>query len=85
MYKKVMTIDDNSKQYNGERDYGQNAYLFRGQWEGQTQASEPEETKQLALEWSHMVVVVIDYGDYKPEEVEEEQVTVEQEPRVKTQ
>jgi len=37
----------------------------------------------LALEWSHMVVVVIDYGDYKPEEVVEEQVTVEQEPRVK--
>ena len=30
-----------------------------------------------------MVVVVIDYGDYKPEEVAEEQVTVEQEPRVK--
>jgi len=29
------------------------------------------------------VVVVIDYGDYKPEEVVEEQVTVEQEPRVK--
>jgi len=22
MYKKVITIDDNSKQYNGERDYG---------------------------------------------------------------
>jgi len=30
-----------------------------------------------------MVVVVIDYGDYKPKEVVEEQVTVEQEPRVK--
>ena len=35
-----------------------------------------------------MVVVVIDYDDYKPEEVVEEQVTVEQvtveqEPRVK--
>ena len=31
------------------------------------------------------MVVVIDYGDYKPEEVVEQQVTVEQEPRVKTQ
>jgi len=30
-----------------------------------------------------MVVVVIDYDDYKPEEVVEEQVTMEQEPRVK--
>ena len=72
MYKKVMTIDDNSNQYNGERDYGQNTYLFGGQQEGQTQVSKLEETEQLALEWNHTVVVVISYGDYKPEEVVEE-------------
>jgi len=30
-----------------------------------------------------MVVVVIEYGDYKPEEGVEEQLTVEQESRVK--
>jgi len=30
-----------------------------------------------------MVVVVINFGDYKPEEVEEEKLTVEQESRVK--
>ena len=44
--------------------------------------SEPEETEQLALEWSHMVVVVIGFGDYKPEEVVEKP-TVEQELMVK--
>ena len=83
MYKKVMTIDDNSKQYNKDRDYGQNVYLFGGQWEGQTQVSAPEETEQQALEWSHMMVVVIGFGDYKPEEVVEEKLTVEQGLRVK--
>jgi len=31
MYKKVMIVDDNSKQYNGEKDYVWNAYHFRGQ------------------------------------------------------
>ena len=47
--------------------------------------SKPEETEQLALEWSHMVVVVIGFGDYKPEQVVEKR-TVEQEPMVtKTQ
>ena len=83
MYKKVMTSDDNSKQYNGEMEYGQNTYLFGGQWEGQTEVLEPEETKQLALEWSHIVVVVIGFGNYKPKEVVEEKLTVEDELMVK--
>ena len=37
----------------------------------------------MALEWSHTVVVVISFGDYKLEEVVEEKLTVEQEPMVK--
>ena len=44
--------------------------------------SELEETEQLALEWSHMVVVMIGFDDYKPEEVVEKR-TVEQEPMMK--
>lgn len=78
---KVKTTYDNLKQHNAERDYVQNVYLFGGQLEGhmlkgqaqvlagQTRLSELEETKQLAFELSHQVVVENDDDDYKPEVV----------------
>ena len=45
--------------------------------------SESKEKEYLALKWSHMVVVVIGFGDYKPKEVVKEKLNVEQEPMVK--
>lgn len=65
-------IYGNSKQYNVEKDYKQKGYFYGGQLEGQPQLSNSEETEQLTLEVSHLVVVWDDVFDYKHEGVVEE-------------